>query len=67
VIARYEAERQVAEGPAPTVLLLSTRARAVRDAYRDGSDDLLDEALEALAAGATLVLDHRHRYALLAA
>jgi len=60
VIARYQTERSLRDGPAPSVFLLETRNKALRDALLSGEPDLICEALEAAAAGMLLMLDHEH-------
>lgn len=61
VTDRYQLERGAVEGPAPSPARLATCAQALQRAYLSGHDDLIDEALEALATCALLVLDHRQQ------
>jgi hypothetical protein len=61
VLARYQHERSLTDGPAPSVQLAITRARDTVLAFHDGDPALIAEALEALAVSAMLALDHEQQ------
>lgn len=61
VLARFQHERSLLEGPAPSIELVITRALDAVLAFHDGAHDLIDEALEGLAVAALLTLDHEQQ------